>query len=228
MKKTLISNTKPILARRHTTGPELSSNQNGSVIVLVLMVLTIMTVIGIVSSETLMTENFIVRNVGLRQQNISMLDSALMIGLQEFMQISDADPFNFDPNGPNGAWINDMNITTVGSPEEFINTIWYQDIYTQRCLTAANSTDANANGGFFNTLPLLADRGENVNGNLRYATVGFGPVDLGSSGSESLVVGGGANWREGRILSEYVSADGGGNDNGSGMLRMEIGVKRMW
>ena len=42
------------------------------------------------------------------------------------------------------------------------------------------------------------------------------------------MVGAGANWRQGRIISEYVSADAGGNDNGNGMLRMEIGVKRMW
>ena len=110
---------------------------------------------------------------------------------------------------------------SAGDPEEFINTIWYENVFTQRCLNAANSRDAN-------TLPLLATRGEAASGNLRYAVVGFEPVDLGSMGGESLVVGAGANWRQGRIISEYISADAGGNDNGNGMLRMEIGVKRMW
>ena len=200
------------------------SKENGSVIVLVLMVLTIMTVLGIVSSESVVTENFIIRNVGIHQQNISILDSALMEGLQRFMQISDADPDNFAANGgPNSAWINDVNNTApaAGDPEEFINTIWYENTFTQRCLNPGNSMDAA-------TLDILTDRAENANGNLRYALVGFGPVDLGNMGGESLVVGAGANWREGRIISEYVSADAGGNGNGNGMLRMEIGVKRMW
>jgi Tfp pilus assembly protein PilX len=199
-------------------------NQQGSVIVLVLLVLTIMTVLGIVSSDSVVTENFIVRNVGIHQQNVSILDSALMVGLQQFMQISDAVAGNFAANGgPNSAWFNDMHNTSpsTGDPEEFINTTWYENTFTRRCLDAANSRDAN-------TLPLLASRGENANGNLRYAVVGFEPVDLGSMGGESLVVGSGANWRQGRIISEYVSADAGGNDNGNGMLRMEIGVKRMW
>jgi Tfp pilus assembly protein PilX len=198
-------------------------NQNGSVIVLVLMVLTIMTVLGIVSSDSLVTENYIVRNLGIHQQNVSLLDSALMRGLQEFMQISDADADNFSPTGPNAVWINNASNTfpAAGDPEEFINTIWYENVFTQRCLDAGNSQDAAS-------LPLLATRGENANGNLRYAVVGFGPVDLGTSGIESLVVGSGAVWHQGRILSEYVSADAGGNDNGNGMLRMEIGVKRMW
>jgi len=199
------------------------NNQNGSVIVLVLLVLAAMTVLCIVSSDALVTENFIVRNMGIHQQNISLADSSLMQGLQEFMQISDADANNFSPTGPNAVWINDASNTSpvAGDPEEFINTIWYETVFTQRCLNATNSRDAN-------TLPLLTIRGESANGNLRYAVVGFGPVDLGAGGSESLVVGSGAVWRQGRIISEYVSADAVGNDNGNGMLRMEIGVKRMW
>jgi hypothetical protein len=35
-------------------------------------------------------------------------------------------------------------------------------------------------------------------------------------------------WRQGRILAEYVSADAGGKDNGFGMLREEMGIKRQW
>jgi Tfp pilus assembly protein PilX len=193
-------------------------NQNGSVIVLVLLVLTIMTVIGIVSSDTVVTENFIIRNVGIHKQNVSMLHSALMVGLQEFMQISDADEDNFSPTADNTDWINDMNDNTI-----LINTNWYENIFSQRCLFVNNSNIIDENA-----LPILGVRGEAATGNLRYAVVGFGPVDLGTSGSESLVVGAGAVWHEGRIISEYVSADAGGNDNGNGMLRMEIGVKRMW
>jgi hypothetical protein len=228
MKNTPMTKQNPMLRESADAG-QILDNQQGSVIVLVLLVLTIMTVLGIVSSDSVVTENFIVRNVGIHQQNVSILDSALMVGLQQFMQISDADAGNFATNGgPNSAWFNNVHNTppSAGDPEEFINTIWYENAFTRRCLNAGNSLDPFTLDP--NTLPLLANRREDANGNLRYAVVGFEPVDLGSMGGESLVVGAGANWRQGRIISEYVSADAGGNDNGNGMLRMEIGVKRMW
>ena len=223
MKNTPMTKQHPMLRERVDAGHVLD-NQQGSVIVLVLMVLTIMTVLGIVSSDSVVTENFIVRNVGIHQQNVSILDSALMVGLQEFMQISDADAGNFAANGgPNSAWFNNMHNTTpaAGDPEEFINTIWYENVFTRRCLDAANSqrrqypAPAGHPGRECQRQPELCGRGIRAGGS-------------GLDGGESLVVGAGANWRQGRILSEYVSADAGGNDNGNGMLRMEIGVKRMW
>ncbi|WP_155315752.1 hypothetical protein [Desulfosarcina alkanivorans] len=198
----------------------LLSNENGSVMVLVLMVLAIMTVIGIVASNTVITENSIIRNVGIYKQNASLLDSSLMRGLQEFLQIPDNDPDNFTP--ALSVWINDVNNDppSVGDPEEFINTIWYESTFTQRCLNAANSNVADS-------LPILADRGEDLNDNLRYAVVGWEVVDLGTSGSESMSMGKPV-WHQGRILGEYVSLDAGGDGNGNGLMRMEIGVKRMW
>ena len=112
-----------------TTG-YLIDNQNGSVIVLVLMVLVIMTLIGIASTDSLVTENFIIRNVGIHKQNASLVDSALMLGLQQFMQLDNSNPDNFDP--ALNVWINDETITTAGAPEELINTIWYNPGFTQR------------------------------------------------------------------------------------------------
>lgn len=193
------------------------NNQNGSVMVLVLMVLAIMTVIGIVSSQTVVTENYIIRNVGIHKQNISLVESGLMQGLQQFLQIRDDNPDNFSTTFIANDWLNDIN--NAANP---ININWYEANFTARCLNVNNSDNVN-------TLPLLAARGENANNNLRIAVVGWEPVDLGTAGgSESVVVGSGAVWHEGRILSEYVSTDAGGNDNGNGLLRMEIGVKRQW
>lgn len=196
-------------------------NQNGSVIVLVLMVLVIMTVIGIASTDSVITENFIIRNVGIHKQNNNLVDSALMEGLQRFMQLDSGNPDDFDP--ALSVWINDQNITTAGAPEEFINTIWYNANFSRRCLAPNNSWAAT-------TLPLLTTRGENANNNLRYAVVGWGPWNLGTSGgSSSLVVGTGQPvWRQGRILAEYVSVDAGGNDNGFGLVRQEMGVRQQW
>lgn len=191
------------------------NNQNGSVIVLVLMVLAIMTVIGIVSSNTIVTENFIMRNVGIHKQNTSLAESALMVGLQEFMQLNNGNPNLFDPAA--SVWINDRNLTNAGDPEFLINTLWYEATFTQRCLNGLNSRNAN-------TLPMLNWRGEDLNDNLRYAVVGWSPV----AGMSVTVGGGGPTWRQGRIIAEYVSRDGGGNGNGFGLIRHELGVKQQW
>jgi hypothetical protein len=193
------------------------ANQDGSVIVLVLMVLVIMTVIGLVSSDTVVTENFIVRNEGIHKQNVYLVQSALMQGLQDYMQIDDSDPANFDPDVSSTDWINDRNNTAVGDNEYHINIDWYDTDppYTQACLNDKNSKVANS-------LPLLDTRGEKDNGNLRYALIGWQAVP-----GESLKLGK-PIWHQGRILAEYISKDAGGKDDGFGMLREEIGVKRQW
>ena len=82
-------------------------NDNGSVIVLVLMVLVIMTAIGIVSSNTVVNENYVVRNAAIHRQNVNLVESALVQGLQEFMQIDNNSPLKlFDPNRLPNDWIN--------------------------------------------------------------------------------------------------------------------------
>ena len=193
----------------------LIDNQRGSVIVLVLMVLVILTVIGIVSSNTVVTENFIIRNVGIHRQNASLVDSALMIGLQQVMQIDNSDGDNFDTDVDPNDWLN--NDDTAWTTQD-----WYESSFTDRCLDANNSRDANS-------LPLLTTRGENANGNLRYAVVGWGPLDFSTTGgSTSLVVGAGAVWHGGRVIAEYVSEDAGGDGNGFGLIRAELGVRQLW
>ena len=188
-------------------------NQNGSVTVLVLMVLTIMTVIGIVSSDSLVTENFIIRNVGIYKQNVNLVDSALMLGYQQFMQINGNFPGFFNVDASLTDWLNNRNNNAPVDNEFLINTRWYEDTFSQRCLNANNSLADNS-------LPLLTTRGENGLGNLRYAIVGWQSIG-------SLVMGQ-PNWHVGRMMAEYVSADAGGNDNGFGMLRQEIGLRRRW
>lgn len=206
--------------------PNVLANEDGSVIILVLMALVTLTVIAIVSSDSHVTENFIVRNLAIRKENVYLLDSALMRGYQEFMQISDATADNFDPNaGPNAAWINDINNDPPagGDPEEFINTIWYEDVFSQRCLGPANSRVEN-------TLPLMTTRGENANAGLRYAIVGWAPLNLGAGGGSTSVTvkPNKNNWHGGRLMAEYLSMDAGGNANGFGILRQEMGLRRQW
>jgi hypothetical protein len=186
-------------------------NQNGSIMVIALMVLAIMTVISIMSSNTVVTENFIIRNIGIYKQNVNLVDAATQEGLQEMMQLPD-DSANFDVNASANDWLNDKDEAWTQAP-------WYNA--AGRLLDASNSQAAT-------DLPLINDRGENGNGNLRYAFVGWRPFTMPGGGSASIVVSGPGQQtvrRQGRILAEYVSIDGG-NDNGFGRLRMEIGVQR--
>ncbi len=204
----------------HRPGP--IDNQNGSVMVLALMIMAIMMVIGISSSDTAITENFIIRNVGIHKENVNLVESALMRGLQEFMQIPDNDPDNFDPDISNIDWIN--NRTTA-----WTTGAWYNRGDASTMLNANNSINPNEDGIGANRMATLATRGEAANGGLRCAIVGWEPVIWATGGSSSLVVGAGAIWHAGRVLGEYVSVDAGLiNDNGNGMLRMELGLRRQW
>lgn len=189
------------------------SNQEGSIIIIALMALVIMTVIGLISSQTVVTENFIIRNQGIYKQNINMVEAALMEGLQLFMEIEADNPDIVDVNTSGLAWINNMG-------NAWAATDWYARDSSDRILDAGNSLAVN-------TPQPLADRGEAGSGNLRYAFVGWGIVTLPGGGSESLAVGSNDPvWRQGRLISEYVSRTGGGADHGYGLLRMEIGVRR--
>lgn len=203
---------------RSIRGP--MDNDRGSVMVLTLMIMAVMMVIVIASTDTVVTENFIIRNVGIHKENVNLVESALMEGLQAFMQVPDDDPNNFAPNASATDWINDRT-------DAWFDTTWYDANDVQTILNANNSRVSRTVAGA-SVLATMAARGEAANGNLRYAVVGWAPVSYGTGGSESLVVAGKPVWHGGRITGEYVSVDAGGLDNGNGSLRMELGVRRQW
>ncbi|MFO7839196.1 MAG: pilus assembly PilX N-terminal domain-containing protein [Desulfosalsimonadaceae bacterium] len=197
--------------------PLARDKENGSVIVLALMILAIMTVIGIMSADTIMTENFIVRNTAIHKQNVNLVEAALMEGLQDVIQIDATDPSNLDPDSSPSDWIvsKDTNWTTDD---------WYKPDSTGQLLTSGNSdTPELVTHDKANSISILKDRGEDDNNNLRIAIVGW---EL-ESGSTAKMTGGGAPpCKQGRVLGEYVSLDSSDKDNGFGMLRMELGVRR--
>ncbi len=211
----------PVASDPQGRAPGPIANDNGSVMVLALMIMAVMMVIAITSSDTVITENFIIRNVGIHKENLNLVESALLEGLQAFMQIPNNNPANFEPDLSNTDWINNRtDAWTTGA--------WYNRGDVSTMLNANNSIDANVDGLGNNVLATLATRGEAANGGLRCAIVGWAPWTFPTGGSTSLVVGAGAIWRAGRVLGEYVSVDAGGADNGNGMLRMELGLRRQW
>lgn len=186
------------------------ANDNGSIMVLVLMVLVIMTAIGIVSSDTAITENTIVRNAAIHRENINLVESALMEGLQLFMQMNPNNPAAFDENTA-GDWINPAAGVFDNDPG---NPGWYETDFQGQVLDGTNSNVVNT--------PLLTARGENLNNNLRVALVGWDSVEGDKVEIGEFVM------HKGRCVAEYVSLNAAGDDNGYGLLRMEIGLRREW
>lgn len=198
------------------------SNSNGSIIMITLMVLVTITVIGLISSDSVVTEKFIIRNQAIYKQNLNMVDAALMEALQRFIDDLDPDdPDDFDVKASNTDWLNDIDNNTWNNDPGS----WYSSNLSNKLLNANNSDD-------INTSQILADRGENLAGNLRVALVGW--IDAVSNqggtggGSQSLAIGvssGTASEKsqcmDGRLLSEYVSTN-----STYGVLRMEIGIRR--
>jgi hypothetical protein len=211
--KKIIEKIQNHLVSVNLPGHDPLANQDGSIILIALIVLVVMTLIGLMSADTVVTENFIIRNQAIYKQNVNMADAAMMELYQRFMQLPPDNPDIVDVNGSAIAWVNDMHAPWAAVDWYVINT-------SDRMLDNTNSLD-------INTAPNLADRGENAAGNLRASFAGWETVELPEGGSESLGVGSNkAVWREGRILSEYVSLGGGGADHGYGMVRMEMGLKR--
>lgn len=177
------------------------ANENGSIITMVLLILAIMTVIGIMSADTVIKENFILRNAGIYKQNVNLVEAAVMEGLQEVIEIDPSDPANFDPEEVADDWI-------VSDENDWVNEDWYDADTIGRLLDANNSRAPE----YDDDSGILQARGEDGDERLRITLVGWrGEGSLKATQPTPKV---------GRILAEYVS---GGQ---FGMLRMEVGVER--
>lgn len=187
----------------------LIDNREGSIIVIALMLLAIMTIIGISATDTAVTESFIIRNMAIRKQNISLVETAAVEALQDLIQTTDTDNLRENlPSPPRFSWINpDDSWAAAGN-----DTDWYDEMYAGRVLDA----DANwmvPNSVLNDNLSLINTRGEKGNNPLRVALVGWDAAP-GSSLKYT-----GATRKKGRILAEYVSPD-------NGLVRLEVGIER--
>ena len=200
------------------------SGQDGSMMMIVLMLLVCMSLIGIASTNTSITENFIVRNTGIRKQNIHLSDASAMEVVQ---QVLDAGLENdiattleideITPGMPDCLdWVHDK---TLWEGAGNLYEEWYDPESRGRLLTDDNnsriplSIQDEANG-----IQLLNDRSE-VNGSIRYAMVGWAFKSAGGGGNINLAAGQ-PILRTANILSEYMSPDG------NGVIRLTVGVER--
>jgi hypothetical protein len=201
-------------------GPEMSknqisiNNQNGSVIVVTLLILALMTIIGISSANTVVQELFITRNAGLYKQNTYLSESVINEAIQDLMIRSwDNDPnvrMQLVPTQTTLDWVHNLQ------QWEDNNTLddWYDPQSTLRFL------DVDGVGDPIFRVPLSIQnddletiniRGEKANTPLRYAVV------LNQSDEDSLKETNPFIKLKGHIICEYISIHG--------MVRMESGVR---
>lgn len=187
--------------------------ENGSIIVMVLLILAIMTVIGTMSSKTTVTENYIIRNVGISKQNLNIIESAAREAHQKIFLTAN-DPDNDyqqaeqelgmanagEEDGDISAWLNRRDSVDL--------TDWYSDLSNQELV------DLNFNSEAPDSAQFLAMRGEENSGNLRISLIGWERDDMTLDPTEPYFTG------RGIILAEYASVA-----NGFGLARLEIGIR---
>lgn len=189
-----------------------ATNEGGSVIVIALMVLAIMSIIGISASRTSTTESFIVRSVGIFKQNTHMLDSTLAEAMEEIIALTYRNAEQLQTGATTLNWVHDK---TAWEGMGGLNADWYDPDFAGIVLTSANSiaprTITNDDGTGIDAL--LNIRGEwdgnPDNAPVRYAMIGWDPAP-----GSSLM----GTRRTGRIVAEYVS-------DRYGLLRLEAGIE---
>lgn len=181
-----------------------SNGQNGSIFFITILILALLTIIGIASTNTTITESYIVRNDSLQKQNTHMVNAGMAECLQKIMDMetgvdgyteSDLDPLITSLPWMNGhyAWEN-----------AHMDDDWLSTTYVGQVLNATNSTEPDAilnpnlsdGVGIDN---LFSQRGELGAHVLRYAFVGWSPAPGYSLKPTK------ATRKAGRILGEYVS-----------------------
>jgi hypothetical protein len=85
----------------------LLKNEDGSALVVALMILMVVTIIGVSSSKTTTVELQIVRNDGIYKQNLYLAEAAAQEAIQWIWNISRSDPILLERRAP--VWLNHPN-----------------------------------------------------------------------------------------------------------------------
>ena len=215
-------------------------NQDGSVILIALILLLTMSIIGFSASETSITESFILRNTAIHAQNISLLESAaLSIAERVLIDIPDpATPSLSITSSVREYYIiseADWNDPTKNGGVISLNNVWYNVGAggAGRVLSSADGTafpqwiapaqwaplllspplspDSNCKD---NLTLIYNTRGETTaSAPMRVALVGWRPTSGGSlKGTKPTP-------KLATVMAEYVSPQ-------NGMMRMVVGIRR--
>ena len=88
-------------------------NEEGSAIVVAVMILMVVTIIGVSSTNTTTVELQIVRNDGIYKQNLYLAEAAAQEGIQRIWNLSRTDPFLLERKAP--VWLNDVDMSDINN-----------------------------------------------------------------------------------------------------------------
>ena len=86
-------------------------NEEGSAIVVALMILMVVTIIGVSSSNTTTVELQIVRNDGIYKQNLYLAEAAAQEAIQRIWNTSRSDPILLENQAP--VWLNTIDMKDI-------------------------------------------------------------------------------------------------------------------
>jgi hypothetical protein len=190
-------------------------NERGAVILIALMTLALMTIIGISAISMSTSESLSVRNTGIYKQNLRLVESAVMEGLQRVVDMEfDGAISDLDPSKTSHQWIQDDEKWEINMEKK-----WYSATSNGAVLTEENSVvPEGVLKGTAKDNIILAQRGDFDGSDLpgtplRYTVIGWDPAP-GCTLKATVPA-----RRAGRLLAEYVSDQ-------YGTLRLEIGLER--
>jgi hypothetical protein len=103
----------------------LMKNEEGSAIVVAVMILMVVTIIGVSSTNTTTVELQIVRNDGIYKQNLYLAEAAAQEGIQRIWNLSRSDPFRLERQAP--VWLNHLDDTNQPDTDLTITGNWDWD-----------------------------------------------------------------------------------------------------
>ncbi|MBS3757467.1 MAG: hypothetical protein KGY61_02280 [Desulfobacterales bacterium] len=187
-------------------------DQSGSVIVVALLLLVVMTLVGVTATDTVVTEDLIIRNVGLHQQNVNLVTAGAMEGFQEILTAPGAELQQINEGGAGGSgilsWSNAMS-TWDGSgnlDEDFCNPNTDQQLDSSINWKVPESIQDG-------DITLINTRGETASDPLRIALIGWDVVGTLKTGGQKIYTG--------VLLSEYLS-------DKHGMQRLVVKFKHLF
>ena len=197
---------------------QLHNSQSGSIIVIVLMVLVLMSIIGIASTNTTVNESYIVRNTAIRKQNLHMADAAIAELVQVVIDAGLVDnPDGLDMNDIRDPtvlpWVNDKDVWVSSGNRD----AWYDPDTVGQILDTTNSAvpESIINGD----ITVVNDRGE-WDGDPDHSPIRYGLIGWTSVGGYNLDLTSSQPYRmASTALTEYVS-------DTYGVIRLAVGVER--
>ena len=209
------------------------ANQDGSVILIALMLLVLMTIIAISASSTSTVESYIIRNANIHKQNLSLVESAALdlaeIALNDIIDPANAslsqdspvkEPWiiretQWDASAQRTAWY-DVTAATSGrvfdTPGASINDPYITGV-TGNPITGSTAFPQWIQPDVATDLTTIANVRRETGSPLRAALVGW------VSAPGSSLKGTKATRKQAKVMAEYVSPD-------YGMARIELGIER--